>query len=264
MKWLLLAFAVWALLAWYANRSVFLPMPYPAGDWSAQSRLHAQDVGMTTPDRVHLHAWWVQPAKPDFVTLYLHGNAGNVTHREAAMRTLLAVNSAVLLLDYRGYGKSSGSPTERGVYVDAETAYVTLRNQHWQPGNIVLFGESLGTAVAVELASRLPCAGLVLEAPFPSARAVAQTVIPILGPLCVWGFDTRSRLAAVHAPILVVHGRNDEVIPFRLGQAVFAAAREPKRFYEIPSAGHNDIPESGGPDYVQVLREFYSTLNSGR
>lgn len=260
MKWLIFGAILWVLLAWYANRSIFIPMPHPGGDWQAQQRLGAEDVRLESLDHVLLHGWWLESPGSPLVTLMFHGNAGNVTHREATLRTLKGLGSSVLLMDYRGYGRSRGRPTESRIYEDATVAYQAVLTKNYKPAQIVLFGESLGTAVAVELASRVPCGGLVLEAPFPSIRAVAQTVVPGLGPLVAWGFDTRSRIGRVNAPVLVVHGDRDDIIPPRLGRQVFDAANQPKRFYAIPNASHNDILEAGGTAYVEVLREFYASL----
>ena len=190
------------------------------------------------------------------MTLFLHGNAGNVTHRAAAMRELAAAGNAVLIPDYRGYGRSQGWPTERGLYRDADAAYEWLIAQGWPARRIIIHGESVGTSVAADLAARRPCAGLILEAPFPSARAVAARVLPVFGPLLVWGFDTRAKIAQVRAPLLVIHGTADEVIDFTFGQQLFDAAPEPKTLWAIPGAHHNDIAATAGIEYRERLRSF--------
>src|SRR5262249_55228788 len=129
----------------------------------------------------------------------------------------------------------------------------------YSAAQIIVHGESLGTAVAVNLASRKPCAGVVLEAPFTSARGVAASILPVLGPMLVWGLDSRARIACVHAPLLIMQGDRDQVISPRLGQALFAAAPQPKSLWVIPGAGHNDILETAGPQYRQRLAAFYQT-----
>jgi fermentation-respiration switch protein FrsA (DUF1100 family) len=121
-------------------------------------------------------------------------------------------------------------------------------------------GESLGTAVAVDLASRRPCAAVVLEAPFTSGKDVAATVLPIIGPLVMWSFDSRKKIGHVRAPILIIHGDHDEIIPTRLGQALFAAAPEPKSIWIVPGAHHNDIVETAGASYREHLQSFYESL----
>ena len=194
-------------------------------------------------------------------TLFLHGNAGNVTHRVQAILAIREAGSAVLVPDYRGFGKSEGSPSESGVTLDAEAALAWLNRRGYPSERVVLHGESLGTAVAVELATRTRCAGLVLEAPFTSASAVAGAVVPLFGRTLISGFDSLSRIRRVHAPLIVIHGKRDEIIPFEMGGQLFAAANEPKHFYAVENAGHNDIAESAGPAYAARLREFYGSLH---
>jgi fermentation-respiration switch protein FrsA (DUF1100 family) len=260
IPFVVLVLAGFLLLMWLANRSFFYPMRHPQGDWEVQAELGARDVGVNAPNFVRLHAWWVQPEKARGVTLFLHGNAGNVTHRAHALRALQSAGMAVLLPDYRGYGKSSGSPTEKGLYEDAEASYETLIATGWKPERIVVHGESLGTAVALHLAARKPCAGVVLEAPFPSARAVAGRVLPLLGPLLVWGLDSAAYIQKVRAPILFFHGDRDEVIPYDLGRALYERAPGVKRFETVAGAGHNNLVFIAGEAYVERLNRFYASL----
>jgi fermentation-respiration switch protein FrsA (DUF1100 family) len=169
----------------------------------------------------------------------------------------------VLIIDYRGYGKSEGRPEEQGLYLDAEASYVHLLERGYRPEQIVAHGESLGSAVAVDLAARRRCGGLVLEAPFTSARQVAARVLPLLGPMLVKGFDSEAKIRSVRAPLLVIHGDRDEVIDQELGRKLFEAAGEPKTFWPVPGARHNDIVETAGPEYERRLREFYEELGTG-
>jgi uncharacterized protein len=192
--------------------------------------------------------------------MYLHGNAGNVTHRFLQIREITAAASSVLMLDYRGYGKSGGSPNEHGLYADADAAYQYLLDRGYGTRQIILQGESLGTAVAVDLASRKDCGGIVLEAAFTSGRDVANTVLPVIGPLLFRGLDSKSKIAKVRAPVLFFHGDRDEIIPLKLGRALFNAAPQPKSFWEVRGAGHNDLVETAGPSYREKLTEFYEQL----
>ncbi len=258
--WPLLAVSGYAALALAANRSAYIPMKYPAGLWDLQRQLGAEDVWLRTGDGVRIHAWWVAQPGTRLATLYLHGNAGNVTHRSGHIREITAAGSSILIVDYRGYGKSSGWPTEAGLYRDARAAYGYLRQAGFGPERIVLHGESLGTAVAVELASLQGCAGLVLEAPFTSARDVARSVLPGLGPLLTWGFNSRRKIPGLRVPLLVLHGERDEVIPVALGRALYEAANPPKSFWQIPGATHNDMLDAAGPQYRERLRQFYGSL----
>lgn len=233
-------------------------MKAPEGWWQVQQEVGAEDVWLTAGDGVKLHGWWVGAKDAAVATLFLHGNAGNVTHRGAALREIAAAGSSVLIVDYRGYGKSEGSPSESGLYRDADAGYDWLLAKGFAENRIIIHGESLGTAVAVELAERKHCRGVVLEAPFSSARDVAGKVFPFVGPLVMWGFDSMARIGLLRAPLLVIHGDRDEVIDIELGRKLFAAAREPKRMWVIAGGGHNNIVEAGGPEYGRRLREFYA------
>jgi fermentation-respiration switch protein FrsA (DUF1100 family) len=254
---LLIAFGA---LSWIANRSVYLPSRYPEGFWQAQAELGAEDVWIDSEPGVRLHSWFLRTPDSRLVALYLHGNAGNISHRLQHARELAAAGLSLLLVDYRGYGRSSGSPSESGLYRDAQAAYDRLLKLGFKPEQIVVYGESLGTAVAVELASRNRCGAVILEAAFSSAGAVARGIVPVIGPLLVRSFNSRSRIGRVRAPILFLHGDHDEVIPLALAQELYKAAPEPKKFWMLPGAGHNDLVECAGPDYRQRLQSFLSAL----
>ena len=247
----------YAVLYYAAGRAVYHPMRYPHGFWEAQAEVNAQDVWLRAADGVRLHGWLVDPPGARVVTLFLHGNAGNVTHRVPHMREIAAAGSAVLTLDYRGYGKSQGRPTESGLYADADAAYDYLKTLG-RP--IVLHGESLGCAVAVDLAARRPCAALVLEAPFTSARAMAGRVLPVLGPLLIFSYDSVPKIKRIRVPLLVMHGDRDTIVPIEFGRALFDAAPEPKTFWTIPGADHNDILEYAEAEYSQRLRALYESV----
>lgn len=251
---------VYGALYFFANRAVYYPAKYPQGFWDLQEQVGASDVWLDTPDGVRLHAWWVHREGSRLATLFLHGNAGNITDRVPHIREIVAAGSSVLILDYRGYGKSGGQPTEKGLYTDSETAFIYLLGLGYRPKQIIVQGESLGTAVAVDLAGRRPCAGLVLEAPFTSASDVAGTVLPVLGPMLVQSFDSVPKIRWILKPKLFMQGDHDEVIPLRLGQSLYAAAQAPKSFWVVEGAGHNNIVEKAGPEYRERLAGFYSSL----
>jgi fermentation-respiration switch protein FrsA (DUF1100 family) len=250
------------MLYYLANRSLYFPMRYPEGDWEVQRQLGAVDVWLRAADGTRLNAWWFPRPDSRIVTLFLHGNAGNITHRSTHAREIVNAGSALLLLDYRGYGRSEGRPSEAGLYADASAAYQYLVEAGYGAENIVVHGESLGTAVAVDLAARRPCGGVVLEAPFSSAKDVAARVLPVLGPMVIWSFDSAAKIGSLREPLLVMHGDHDEVIPYGLGRALFEAAHGPKSFWTVSGAGHNDIVETGGGEYGRRLREFYGQLRA--
>jgi len=251
--------AAYGALYWTASRLVYFPSKYPEGLWDAQAQLGAADVWLDTADGVRIHGWQIDRPGAPFVTLYLHGNAGNITDRYDHFREITSAGSPVLMIDYRGYGKSGGRPSEDGIYRDADAAYDYLLKSH-SARQIIVQGESLGTAVAVDLASRRPCAAVVLEAPFTSGKDVASTVLPIIGPLVIWSFDSQKKIGRIRAPILIIHGDRDEIIPTRLGQRLFASAPEPKSIWIVPGAHHNDIVETAGARYREYLRSFYASI----
>jgi pimeloyl-ACP methyl ester carboxylesterase len=250
--------------AWLAHRSVYFPMRYPQGEWQDAQWLGVTDVRLTSADRLKLHGWYKHQEKSALVTLFLHGNAGNVTHRDLHIRAIGSTGSSVLVPDYRGYGRSEGTPTEKGLYADARAAYDWLRAQGWRAEQIVIQGESLGSAVAVDLATQAPCAGLVLEAPFTSVSEVAGRVVPVVGSWLVGGFDSKSKIGRLRVPLLIIHGTNDEVIGYDLGRALFEAAPQPKEFLAIDGAGHNNLVPAGGDTYLRKLREFHARIGGLR
>ena len=253
---LLIAFLS-GMLYWMANRSLYFPFPYPKGSWEMQPQIGAEDVWLRTEDGVKLHGWWT--ARPDskLATLFLHGNAGNVTHRIRHIRAVTAAGSSILVIDYRGYGRSEGRPTEDGLYRDARAGWAWLIGRGYPPQRIVIHGESLGSSVAVELAAANRSAGVVLDAPFTSAKDVARTVLPFLGPALIWSFDSTRRIRAIGAPLLVIHGNQDDIIPFELGRKLFEMASEPKTFWRVEGASHNDLIEVAGAAYSDHLAAFY-------
>jgi uncharacterized protein len=262
--WACITVACFVLLTWGASRMLYYPMRYPAGSWLVQESLEAKDVWLTASDGTKLHAWWIAAPQARLATLHLHGNGGNITHRDLSAKSILVAGSSVLLLDYRGYGKSSGRPSERGLHRDAEAAYDYLIVQGYRPGQIIIHGESLGCAIATYLASRRECAGLILEAPFTSAKAVAGRVMPVIGPLLMWGYDSLGRIKQIRAPLLIIHGDRDEVIAYEFGQQLYAAANAPKVFWTVPGATHNDLHIVGRAEFSRRLAEFYQRLGSPR
>jgi fermentation-respiration switch protein FrsA (DUF1100 family) len=260
LGWSLVAAAGGGAVWFWAQRSIYFPTRYPNGYWETRERVGAVDVWIMTRDGVKLHGWWIAPPGARLATLYLHGNGGNITHRQLHMHELPEAGTALLLIDYRGYGKSDGWPTEKGLYADAEAGYEHLLKQGFAANRIVVYGESLGTSVAVDLAARREVAGVVLEAPFTSASDVAARMLPVVGPLVMRSYNTRAKIGRVRAPIFILQGDQDEVIPFELGQALYAAAPEPKQFWRVAGAHHSDIPEFAPAEYREKMRAFFEGL----
>ncbi len=263
--WLLASAAlVWALIYLVVSRVIYQPTRFPGGWWHTQADLGARDAWIDTSDGLRLHAWFVEAAGSPLVTLYFHGNGGNLANRPGHLRAIASAGSSVLILDYRGYGKSPGRTTERGVYRDADAAYAHLAGMGYTPDRIVILGESLGSAVAVELASRRPCAGLILECPFTSLSAMAGKVVPWIGRPFASGYNSLRKIGRVHAPLLVIHGDRDRTVPYEMGRQLYLAANEPKTFWTIEGAGHQNLVDKAGPLYPARLRAFYESLPTFR
>jgi fermentation-respiration switch protein FrsA (DUF1100 family) len=237
---------------------IYFPDRQLIGD-PADYGLPFDDVSFTADDGVQLHGWFV-PGESDVTWLWFHGNAGNISHRLENLRLLHdELRVAVFLFDYRGYGRSAGTPSEEGTYRDGEAALdYLLSRPDVDPQRIVYFGRSLGAGIAVELATRRPPFALILESPVPSISDLAKHHYPFLPvrALLQTKYDSVAKIGNVRAPLLVLHGDRDEVVPFEGGRKLFEAAAEPKRFYTISGAGHNDTYVVGGREYFRVLREF--------
>jgi uncharacterized protein len=236
---------VLVLLLFLENRLLFHPLP-AAQEWDAPpAGLAIRDVEMTSGDGTHIHAWWAAPPdwKPDDgALLYAHGNAGNVSGCGWQMANWVRQhNLAVLAFDYPGYGKSDGSPTEAGCYAAADAAYDYLTQAERVPGRrVLLYGESLGGAVATDLASRRSCRALIVTSTFTSFPDIAQETCPIFP--CRWlvrnQFRSVDKMRNCRAPVFVGHGTADHKIPFAQGERLFAAANQPKEFLAMPGIHH--------------------------
>ena len=228
------------------------------------------DVVFRSGDGTGLHGWFVPLGTRDcsgrdpVTILFMHGAAGNISHRAkhaAALRAKLQVN--VFLFDYRGYGRSGGEPTEEGTYMDAEAAFETVcRRPEVDPERIILFGHSLGGAVAIELAVRLGrrVHGLIVESSFASGREVTRFLIPVMPPRmlgnAIPGFDSQAKVGRLEAPLIIIHGEEDSLLPLAMGETLYKAAREPKFFLPVPGADHHDVHQAGGPAYYERLASF--------
>jgi hypothetical protein len=244
----------------FENQFIYFPPRYPEGFPSQQVlEREGQDVWLTTEDGVRINALFRSNLPSRQVLVWFHGNAENIGYDLDHLKLLSQIGVNILAVDYRGYGKSEGSPDEAGVYHDADAAYDYLINQrHVRPQDIFIYGHSLGGAVAVNLASRRQCGGLIVQSSFTNARAMARRMfaIPLIAYAVKSRFDSQQKIRGVHAPILIVHGTRDEVVPYELGYQLFQAAPEPKRFYSIEGAGHNNVMEVGGDRYLACLKAF--------
>jgi uncharacterized protein len=222
-----------------------------------------RDLSLTAEDGVRLHGWLIRHPSPLCTFVAFHGNAGNIGHRLPWIELMNRVPAQVVLIDYRGYGKSGGRPSEKGLYRDAAAAYRwCVENVPPAPKGIVVIGESIGGAVAIDLAARVPVAGLVVQSTFTSAWDMAKTMMPVglLQPLAGVRFASYDKLAAIRCPILIIHGDRDEIVPFRMGEKLYQAARGEKYFYRVDGAGHNDLLWAAADEYTVRLRQFIDRL----
>ncbi len=256
------AYAALLAMVWlFEHRLVFHP-DFPSrleGDWQPAG-LPVEDVWLKTGDGTKLHAWWIPAVNADCAVIYFHGNASNLANRADIFRFLHELGVSVLGMEYRGYGKSEGTPSEESFYRDAESAHDYLTKERGIPAErIVSYGASLGTAVAADLATRRRVAGVILEAPFASARAVARHIFPFLpgaGRLLRSRFDVSEKLLAARVPLLLLHCEKDPVIPFALGEEVFAAAPEPKSFLRLRGRCHEGAPLEAPGEVRERVQQF--------
>lgn len=252
----------------FENQFIYFPDKYPKGPYDqARSIRNLQDCWITTPDGIKIHAWYAPSDSARATLVISHGNAGNISHRYLILRSLQKHRYNVLMYDYRGYGRSEGTPSEEGIYSDGRAAldYV-LTLPGVDSSRTFLWGTSLGGAVAVDVAIDRTLAGVILESTFTSAKDVASALYPFL-PVQYFlqtKLNSLEKIKSLHVPILVVHGSHDTIIPIRFGRQLFQAANDPKDFYEIPGADHNDTFFVGGEEYFDRIDRFVtSALTSG-
>lgn len=245
---------------------LYFPMR-PSGVTPAMAGLAFEDLTLRAEDGVELHGWWIpagaQRADRAAVHLLLcHGNAGSIENRLLHARSLVDAGVDVLLFDYRGYGRSQGSPSEAGTYLDARAARQALLARSGVDASRVFYlGESLGAAVALELALANPPRGLVLQSAFTSIRDMARFHYPLIPQALVPdAYPNLARVPQLRAPLLVLHGDADEIVPVAAGQALHAAAPEPKKLLILRGLGHNDLVSGAGADYGRMIAEWARAL----
>jgi uncharacterized protein len=244
-----------ALAALFIFQRSLLYVPDTAAPTLAEVGLQGvmEPVRTATADGLQLLAWYRPPSSnPGLILVYFHGNAGHIGHRADRVRPYLDAGYGVLLVEYRGFGGNPGQPSEAGFYADAQAAVDFLGQRGITPSRMIIYGESLGTAVAVEMATTRGCAALVLEAPFTSVAAVAQSrywMFPVR-QLVLDKFDSLSKIGRLGCPLFLMHGERDGVIPIRYGRELFSAAPQPKEAKWFPEGSHVNFDELGGPAAV--------------
>ena len=262
--WILFLGSIWVavmLIIKAMENGLVYPATKASVDWSEPSDPATEDVWLTSADGSKIHAWYLPCDGATGAIHFSHGNGGNLSHRDNNLHRLRdAFRRSVLIYDYPGYGKSEGKPTESGVYASGEVALAWLQEKH-PPNRIILFGESLGGGVAIELATRHECEGLVLFSTFTSLPKAAKAKIPWLPceTLMSNRFDNASKLPGIRRPVFIAHGDADEVIPFGQSQRLFELANEPKRFRKRAGGTHN-MPFD--PAICEEARRFFEATRS--
>jgi len=247
--------ALYLFFRWFERSNIWMPRRYFAATPDVVG-LTYEDVSLQTADGPRLHGWYLPHEEAAASLLFCHGNAGNVSHRTESLRQLHSLGLNILIFDYRGYGRSDGRPSEEGTYLDALAAYEWLQGRGPELP-IILFGRSLGAAVAIDLAARGKGAALIAESGFTSVPELGQELFPILPVkwLVRTRYDSLAKMPQVKIPVLVIHSREDEIVPFHHGEALFEAAPGLKQFLEI-HGGHNDGYILSEPEYLRGIQAF--------
>ena len=240
---------------------------FPTQEYSALPKdygLASEMVRITTKGGTQLEGWFL-PAADSKGTIYLlHGNAGNISDRLFKAASWISIGFSVFLLDYRSYGKSSGKITsENDIYEDASAGLLWLREEKKQENSkIILYGESIGAAPVLELASKGNFFAVILEAPFTSLSSVAKMHYPFVPDFVMnrFRFENLEKISKVKSPIYIIHGEKDEICPFEMGKTLFEKAREPKEFFRIPGGHHNDLTDIAGKEFYEKPALFLANL----
>jgi len=230
-----------------------------------EAGLPFEEVYFETSDKKRLHGWFVPRDGAEYTVIFCHGNAGNIGHRLEKLSIFNDMGLNVFIFDYRGYGQSEGAPSETGLYEDARAAYNYLTEERGiRENNIILYGESLGGAVVIDLARKINCRALITEEAFTSIRDMARMAYPFL-PYFVFSsrYDAAGKIGDVTCPKLVIHSVDDEIVPFRLGEKLFNAAEAPKEFLKIRGS-HNTAFLDSEEQFTEGIRSFLEGIKRGK
>ena len=254
-------YAVISIYIYYMQSNLIYYPNMPGRDLAASPEdigLAYEDVEFTSEDGVRLHGWFIPSRDTEATLLFFHGNAGNISHRLDSISLFNQLGLNVFIIDYRGYGRSEGKITERGSYRDAEAAWNYLVDDRGiDDERIIVFGRSLGASIAAWLASKHTPSALIIESGFSSVASMGHRIYPFLPIrlLTRFRYDTKQYVKSINCPVLIVHSKDDDIIPYEEGLEIFDAAPEPKQLLKI-HGGHNDGFMVSGSRYLDGLRDF--------
>ena len=263
--WLIAAIIIFIVWVRYIERhSIYFPMK---GNTTTPESigLPYEENYFTTSDNVRLHGWFIpNKERSAYTVIFCHGNAGNISHRLEKIALLYKLGLSIFIFDYRGYGKSEGSPSEQGLYKDVDAAYKYLTKERGiSKDDIVLYGESIGGAVCINLAAKSDSRALITEEAFTSTKDMAKIYYPFMPHFMLSSkLDSVSKIKNVKCPKLIIHSINDEIVPFRLGEKLFDAARPPKKFLKIQGS-HNTCFLDSEEEFTEGIRSFLAEINHG-
>ncbi|KTC78860.1 Alpha/beta hydrolase family protein [Legionella cherrii] len=232
---------------------------FPSSEQPDRNAFEAEDmqlIEIPVADGLTLNSWYKPSVDKKPTILYFHGNAGHIGYRMYLVRQFLSEGFGVLLLEYRGYGGNPGKPTESGLYQDGRAAMKFLQHQGIETENIVLYGESLGTGVATQMATEFPVCALVLQSPYTSFTALARFHYPWLFMPLRDKYDSLSRIQKIHTPVLMLHGKLDQIVPYEQGVVLFNHANQPKKWIEFSDKGHQDL---WSPHFAHSVMHFINS-----
>ncbi|RJP29154.1 MAG: alpha/beta hydrolase [Candidatus Omnitrophota bacterium] len=263
-KILVIILAVFCLVFVYVKYVEYKGIFYPSKDilaYPSSSGIPFEDIMITTEDNLKINGWFLQNPKAKYTLLFLHGNAGNIGDRIDKIGMLYELGLNILIIDYRGFGKSEGKPSESGLYKDASASYHFLVNKrNIAADEVILYGESLGTAVAVDLASKNKVKALILEGAFSSGKDMAKEIYPFL-PRIIFSnsYNSLAKVRGAKMPKLFIHSREDEIVPYRLAQKLYGVSSFPKKIVSI-NGPHNESFLISFPEYKKAIKEFIDKL----
>jgi fermentation-respiration switch protein FrsA (DUF1100 family) len=257
----LILFSLFLLSRYIERHNIYFPMKevHAAPDIIG---MPYEEIFFSTSDGIRLHGWFIPGEGASWTLLFCHGNAGNVSHRLEKLMFLRDLGLSIFIFDYRGYGKSEGEPGERGLYRDADAAYeYVTEKRRVSPDRVILYGESLGGAVAIDLAARRRVKAVITEETFTSIRAMARLVYPFMPPFMIRSkFDSLSKIAKVAYPKLIIHSVDDEIVPFSFAERLFDAAHPPKKLLKIRGS-HNTAFFDSEDLFTKGIRSFLEDIS---